>query len=608
MYENEIKNIDIKQNEFEKIYQTLFNSKGNFDERAIQVISNFESCCVNAAPGSGKTTTLVAKLISILEKNISFSKGKGICILTHTNVGIDIIKEKLGERGEKLFKYPNYIGTLQSFIDKFLAIPHYKNKFKNNIKYIDDHLINSKLYLLMNANRRLGTFIKKKSWLDPKTIYFNFEDKKIYYGKGTVLLNNSSSDSYKELYQRIENGFLKYKEAIQLGELYLKEKPSLKKYFSDRFSLVIVDEMQDTSDKAFNVLENIFDKKNTIVQYIGDPFQNIMDGTSSWMDATQKKLCFNRSKRFGGPISSLLTMISGEQIIGNPDMKSVKPKLFLYDDLDLNENNGGNRIFDKFIEEVKKYGLDTKKGTFKVTGRVGKKNDSGHITIPNYFKNYFGGEKKAKENMQFQIKQNLGRRPENIIIIEQINKRIKSFFYFNKIDIKLFKESMENKVKKNELNTILYKYLKDKKIDELNKAVCEFLCENIKEFIPLKDKFQLYIDDDKETEEVNNTYSNEGVDLEISTIHGVKGETHLATLYLDTYFNKKYDVSDILLDICLKKKLSSKKKMNETKNILYVGCSRPKFLLCLTCKKEKIERLTKDDLNKIKEIFELIYV
>lgn len=239
---------------------------------------------------------------------------------------------------------------------------------------------------------------------------------------------------------------------------------------------------------------------------------------------------------------------------------------------------------------------------------MGKKNDSGHITIPNYFKSYFGGEKKAKENMKFQIKQNLGRSSENIIIIEQINKRIKSFFYSNKIDIKLFEENMENEAKKNELNTILYKYLKDKKIDELTKAVSEFLSRNIKKFEPLKEKFQIYIDGDKETEEVDNIYSNEGVDLEISTIHGVKGETHLATLYLDTYFNRKYDVSDILLDICLKKDLSSTKEMNERKNILYVGCSRPKFLLCLTCKKEKIETLDEDDLNKIKEIFELIYI
>lgn len=608
MYDNEIKNIDLEEEELKKIYQVLFENQGNFDKLAVEVIKKFESCYIAAAPGSGKTTTLVAKLISLLEKNISFSKGKGICILTHTNVGIDIIKEKLGKKGEKLFKYPNYIGTLQSFIDKFLAIPYYKNKFKNNIKYIDDHLINSKLYFLMNTNRSLGSFIKRKSGLDPDTIYFNFEDKKFYYGEETVLLNNSSSSSYKELYQRIENGFLKYKEAIQLGKLYLKEKPNLKKYFSDRFSLVIVDEMQDTSDKAFNILENIFDKKNTIVQYIGDPFQNIMDGTSSWVDTTQEKLCFNRSKRFGEPISALLTMISGEQIIGNPKVKSIKPKLFLYDDLDSNENDGGNRIFDKFIEEIKRYGLGTKKGMFKVTGRVGKKNDSGHITIPNYFKNYFGGEKKAKENIKFQIKQNLGRSSENIIIIEQINKRIKSFFYSNKIDIKLFEEIIENEVKKNELNIILYRYLKDKKINVLTKAVSEFLSRNIEKFEPLKEKFQIYIDDNKETEGVDNIYSNEEVDLEISTIHGVKGETHLATLYLDTYFKKKYDVSDILLDICLKKNLSSTKEMNERKNILYVGCSRPKFLLCLTCKKEKIENLNKDNLDKIKEIFDLIYV
>lgn len=59
---------------------------------------------------------------------------------THTNVAINEIINKLGEKSDILFKYPNYFGTIQSFVDKYLTIPYFKRQMGDNVKSIDDDI------------------------------------------------------------------------------------------------------------------------------------------------------------------------------------------------------------------------------------------------------------------------------------------------------------------------------------------------------------------------------------------------------------------------------------------------------------------------------------
>ena len=100
-----------------------------------------------------------------------------------------------------------------------------------------------------------------------------------------------------------------------------------------------------------------------------------------------------------------------------------------------------------------------------------------------------------------------------------------------------------------------------------------------------------------------NTYIKDNVKLEINTIHGVKGETHLATLYLDTFWYK-YDISYYLIKL-LSSELTNKQK-NDIQNTkrnrnIFVGASRSQYLLCFACKKINIS-------DKIKDMFEIIEI
>lgn len=114
---------------------------------------NLDTIDLQAVPWSGKTTALLAKLL-ILERKMPLSNGWGILVLSHTNTAVDEIKDKLELIAPKLFKFPNFIGTIQSFVDEFLVKPYMYNK-GYNITFIDTEqqkdLIEEKSYLFFEG-------------------------------------------------------------------------------------------------------------------------------------------------------------------------------------------------------------------------------------------------------------------------------------------------------------------------------------------------------------------------------------------------------------------------------------------------------------------------
>ena len=598
------KEFEINDDEIEKVYEILFNKEGNFEEEKQKIIKSFESCCIEAVPGSGKTTTLVAKLMILAEKLNKGNYEKGICILTHTNIGIDIIKEKLGMKGDVLFRYPNFVGTLQSFIDNYLAIPCYKKKYRRKVDIIDNDMANNyNLNLLKNIPLRI--FLAKQ-YTDIEKIYYNFNDE-YFYGEKKAILKDKNKPNYKLLFSRIENNIFRYEEAIQLGKIYVNEYPNLKKYFSERFFLVLVDEMQDTTQDAFEILENLFDKEKVTVQYIGDRNQNLYNGTEDWYSDLQGDLKLNISNRFGENIANFLNYIrenSQDNLIeGNPSIKDYKPILFLYDSLDKNEEGGNNKIFDKFIEIIKEKGLDEKKGDFKVIGHVGISKEE-KVTVSSYFKDFLKNEKIFSLNKI--IKKNSKLQPENKKIIKELKSKIELFLKKeNKEKFDEFIKTEENRI---DFNKIIYNYLLDKDENKFLDNLFCFLERILKESLK-KEKFN-EIFKIKEVENKNNnemnTYIKDNIKLEINTVHGVKGETHLATLYLDTFWYK-YDISYYLIKL-LSSKLTDEQK-NNIQNIkrnrnIFVGASRTRYLLSFVCKGKKAEM--PDIINDIfEEVIEI---
>ena len=113
--------INISDEEIQYAERLLLPTDKTFDDERKAFIRNFNTIDLQAVPGSGKTTALLAKLV-ILERKLPFSDCSGILVLSHTNTAIDEIKEKIQKHCPKLFSYPNFIGTIQSFVNEFFYL------------------------------------------------------------------------------------------------------------------------------------------------------------------------------------------------------------------------------------------------------------------------------------------------------------------------------------------------------------------------------------------------------------------------------------------------------------------------------------------------------
>jgi hypothetical protein len=124
---------------------------------------------------------------------------------------------------------------------------------------------------------------------------------------------------------------------------------------------------------------------------------------------------------------------------------------------------------------------------------------------------------------------------------------------------------------------------------------------NVKE-LPVE--VQEFFGEDKDSEEGSSEVYEEPHELKfnpsISTVHSAKGETHTATLYLETYYygndknNSAAYESERLVDPFSGKSLtkSTKPRIKESARMIYVGFSRPTHLLCFAIHKSRWEELS----------------
>ena len=134
--------------------------------------------------------------------------------------------------------------------------------------------------------------------------------------------------------QPLRSGVLKFEDAFSYGLAYINRSSILRDAFSERFSYLFIDEMQDTNELQYDLLEKIFDKEKVIIQRFGDPFQNIFEhGKMKWKPES-KSLSINFSNRFGENIATLLKTVcenNNETLKGNPNVESHKPILLVFD-------------------------------------------------------------------------------------------------------------------------------------------------------------------------------------------------------------------------------------------------------------------------------------
>ncbi len=258
----------------------------DFDEPRKTFLRSNTTLDVSACPGSGKTTMVVAKLAILARKWPH--RTKGICILSHTNAARAEIQNRLGgtSTGQSLFGYPHYIDTIHGFVNRFLAMPWLdSNGFPSPT--IDDDvtttyrrgvLTNKEYWTVQNclANKHSGFDRLRICDCD---LGFDI--------CGKPFPASSSSNSFQLAKRAIEAsaqaGYFCYNEMFVWAKALLEEFPEVSSWLRRRFPLVMIDEMQDTTVLQGNMLSAIFPhgSADVVVQRIGDPNQALFDDESN---------------------------------------------------------------------------------------------------------------------------------------------------------------------------------------------------------------------------------------------------------------------------------------------------------------------------------------
>lgn len=657
--------INITDDDIAYAEKLLLPEGKTFDPERRTFIRRLDTLDLQAVPGSGKTTALLAKLV-ILERYLPFGDGSGILVISHTNAAMNEIKRKIGKHCHKLFAYPNYVGTIQSFVDRFLSIPAFVAEFGKRPARIDHEIYHA---AVERFYKNLPAQSETKNWLNMKSDAVSFLKRLRFDGNrnltegigGKVALRStSSSPTYKTLKQMkmdiFERGYLHFDDAFLFANLYLSKYPIVKALMRKRFHYVFVDEMQDLSKHQHDLLEELFfDGGNCPSGYqrIGDRNQAIYDNRdfdveSPWQDRGSV-LSLANSCRLSTPIATVvgffaLEKAAGFQINGLGEA-TIKPRLIIFDD-------------DSICTVVQKYSSVLRKlideGRIPVNGEnvfkvvawnsVWNEEDedraSGKVRLVDYCPTFQKAQQKPSIDHNciddylryFERKnQTLGDAQKSILNVflkilcleEANNSENDSYFTSNSL-LKYLRENHTDYYE--QLKLLLYQWslscVKGETtgiVEEIRKTIPKLLqivskeVNQSREFID-QPAGTAAKEDTAQRFSSNNIVNIDGFDIELATVHSVKGQTHTATLYLETYFHqdgrgasaKSYE-SQRLSRQFLKTFLSGAegKRTKQSTKMVYVGFSRPTHLLCFAVHKDRFNKyLTELDTS----IWEIIRI
>lgn len=639
---------EISEDDIRYAEKILLPSGKTFNPERVDFIGNFNTIDLQAVPGSGKTTALLAKLI-ILERKLPFTDGSGILVLSHTNAAVDEIKEKIHQYCPKLFAFPNFIGTIQSFTDQFLAVPMFIHWRKHKPNRIDSELFFESLHRQLSYGTRLALekrlsnnfkeFIEKFTIeKNGKLIHFN-SFKEIEIPK-----IGNHTNTYKELYkvkkELLKKGILNYNDPYTFANSYIKKFPQIKFILQKRFKYVFVDEMQDMDTHQYDLLERIFyddGNSTSILQRIGDPNQAIYSPSNVKEDevwqlrtAPEKVLRLKGSQRLSKPIAEVVKKFAlykddDFDIEGLNDC-TLKPHILLFND------NNHQKVIQYFAQLVKEYkeagSLKSKKDFNDVKvicwntdwkEDVKSRNDSTKLRLEDYCDGFSREKNKPKNDYDNLLSYLIFYEKKKTL--EPIRKNILNAF------LKILRlENINTPDERPYTKKKLIDFIRDKdiqKYDELNLNIYNWsmgiiqektkdVWESIKNYIPTLfhllgktiSKSKNFINDSKigtsnqnpENATPTNVFKYDDLEIEITSVHAVKGQTHCATLYLESYYyddgGKSYE-SQRLAQQFLGNPVQADagKRVKQSLKMAYVGFSRPTDLLCIAIHRARFDNL-----------------
>lgn len=251
------------------------------------VINHYNgSAFVKACPGAGKTRTIVQRLKT---QDFINDKRQGIGLLSFTNSAVEEFKEKCASEGilEKL-KFPSFIGTFDSFIWKFIALPAMQA-----ILDIKPHLMESwgEIYINLKGDKRISDRGIPLSKFDPVTRTYDLEGLRADIAQTL----NQHNDAYvREAERRLnifnKKGLFSTSDARKIISVALSDQSfatSLGSAINGRFKEIIIDEAQDCNTTDISILRWLVGS-GVLIIVVCDPGQAIYEFRDANPDELQE--------------------------------------------------------------------------------------------------------------------------------------------------------------------------------------------------------------------------------------------------------------------------------------------------------------------------------
>lgn len=310
---------------------------------------------VTAPPGTGKTYAVAYRIQEILShKNLK--PFQGVLALTFTNVAVNEISRTYENISGKSIRHPNYVMTIDSFLNQFLFFPfgHSFYGMHKKLKIISP-----------NSNYIDKRFIKiRKASLTLNDINYDINGKlpNKYVAKGiteTYLTN---------MKKHVANSGLVTQGDVNYICLQLLNNSHLLDCITCMFPHIIIDEAQDCSDIQMAIIDKLSTRIRESLVLLGDPFQAIYEFRNSKPDLFLQKtrdtkhwqqLNLIQSYRSGDEICNFLNIFHPKtEIQPNKEIEKCCVKVLIKPDCE--------SIIKEFLTDLDNNGITTNKDTVAI--------------------------------------------------------------------------------------------------------------------------------------------------------------------------------------------------------------------------------------------------
>ncbi|EKT4505755.1 ATP-dependent helicase [Pseudomonas putida] len=603
----------------------------DLDKPRREFLKRLDTLDVAACPGSGKTTLVVAKL-AILGRHWR-SRTQGICVLSHTNAAREEIESRLGatEVGQRLLRYPHFIDTIHGFVMRFLASPWLRSNGHPLVMVDDEATGRARGRALGRERRSMESWLgnKDKTLADLRIQTADFSDPL----GGVHYICSPKAPSHGKLGRAMgaaaSEGYFCYDEVFTLGQAMLEQEPNVAESLQARFPCVLIDEMQDTDVEQNRLLNHVFPREavNTVVVRVGDPNQQIFegDGESDGAFPHGATIDISTSFRFNQAIATLansfaVAPITGGLIGRGRTGDGCPNTIFVFPD---DDTSGVLGAFARLVSRC--LPVAERKDGVHAVGAVHRLKRYNDDQFPKALEHYWSAYRSDANSSTYAPKtfvEGIRRARAHLAIsghaYESVEMIAKCLLHLAErsglrkpvqIRTRLHRyierslASNAKLMKAYQRGIYLYLFfphpLREKRWVETHVGLLKRLIEELHpgEEISLNSEVEAYLAwtepgdtvyaESEVPRKTINTYrfedgGDDTVDIQLASMHSVKGKTHSATLILETFSGQH--VLEMMLPWLEGKPLVKKEHLvtyRKNRMLMYVGMTRPTHLLCL---------------------------